>query len=74
MSLQKLDLIGLKCPMPVLRTKKFLATLPSGSIITVVTTDPDAKKDLQNFCIKSGHVLLSQSMDKEILITQIKCK
>lgn len=55
-----LDLKGLKCPLPVLRTRKKLRDLPEGSKLLVETTDPLAGIDLPHFCSQEGHELLSQ--------------
>lgn len=56
-----LDLKGLKCPMPMLRTKKALATLESGTIVTVLATDSGAPDDFAAFCKHTGHQLLDSS-------------
>ena len=40
--MQTLDLTGLKCPLPILRAKKALATLDSGTTLTILATDPGA--------------------------------
>lgn len=55
-----LDLRGLKCPLPVLKTRSRLAGLPAGSTIAVETTDPLAGIDIPHFCHEDGHELLSQ--------------
>ncbi|WP_319532543.1 sulfurtransferase TusA family protein [uncultured Cohaesibacter sp.] len=57
--MQELDLSGLKCPMPVLRTQKALAGLHAGDRLAVVTTDPLASLDLPSFCGQKGHRLVS---------------
>ena len=36
----ELDLTDLKCPLPILRAKKALATLETGQILSVRATDP----------------------------------
>ena len=54
------DLRGMVCPMPVLKTKKALATLPAGGILEVLTDDPHAIEDLKLFSEQSGHRILSQ--------------
>jgi tRNA 2-thiouridine synthesizing protein A len=54
-----LDLKGLKCPLPVLRTRKFLRNLISGETVRVETTDPLAVLDIAHMCQEDGHVLLS---------------
>jgi tRNA 2-thiouridine synthesizing protein A len=67
-----LDLSGLKCPLPVLKTKKFLSTLDSGTEVEITTTDPASLSDLQEFCKKTGHILLSQRVSNGIITTKIK--
>ncbi|NTE58761.1 sulfurtransferase TusA family protein [Agrobacterium tumefaciens] len=52
------DLRGLKCPLPVLRSRKKLATLKAGDILTVETTDPLAVIDITHMCNEDGHSLL----------------
>ena len=39
-----LDVRGLNCPLPILRTKKALAELGSGQILRVLATDPGSVK------------------------------
>ena len=58
-STTSLDLRGLKCPLPVLRTRKHLSALASGATITIETTDPLAVIDIPHFCRESGHRLVS---------------
>ncbi len=55
-----IDLKGMRCPMPVLKTKKALATLNVSEEITVLTDDPHAVADIALFAKQSGHTLLSQ--------------
>lgn len=52
------DLKGLKCPLPVLRTRKRLSALPSGTELWVETTDPLAVIDIPHFCREDGHDLV----------------
>lgn len=54
-----LDARGLQCPMPVLKTRKALATLPPGALLSVTASDPAARIDMAHFCATSGHTLLS---------------
>lgn len=56
-----LDLMGLKCPLPVLKTKKALSKLVPGDELTVLTTDPMAEIDIPHFCQEHGHVLVEAS-------------
>ncbi len=54
------DLKGLKCPLPVLRARKRLAGMPSGSRLWLETTDPLATIDIPAFCNEDGHVLVDR--------------
>jgi tRNA 2-thiouridine synthesizing protein A len=55
-----LDLRGLKCPYPVIKTENRLAKLGAGALISVETTDPLSAIDIPHFCNENGHVLVSQ--------------
>ncbi|MFP5077319.1 sulfurtransferase TusA family protein [Rhizobium sp. YIM 134829] len=55
------DLKGLKCPLPVMRTRKRLARLPAGARLSILTTDPLATLDIPHFCRQEGHKLESQT-------------
>lgn len=57
----ELDLRGLKCPLPVLKTRKHLRDLAAGMRIRVETTDPLAVIDIPHFCREDGHQLLSSA-------------
>lgn len=52
------DLRGLKCPLPVLKTRKRMAGLASGTRLWVETDDPMALIDIPHFCRESGHRLV----------------
>ncbi|MBV1774613.1 sulfurtransferase TusA family protein [Burkholderiaceae bacterium DAT-1] len=52
------DLSGLNCPLPILRAKKALADLPSGTVIKLICTDPGTPSDFEAFCRQTGHALL----------------
>jgi len=54
-----LDLRGLKCPLPVLRTRKHLRDMATGARLRIETTDPLAVIDIPHFCREDGHQLLS---------------
>ncbi len=69
-----LDLQGLKCPLPILRTKKALAQLDSGSVLTVLATDPNAPDDFAAFCQHTGHQLLQSSEENGVFTLIIQHK
>ena len=59
----RLDLRGLKCPLPVLKARRRMRDLTPGDCLEVETTDPLAVIDIPHFCNEDGHVLeLSEGM------------
>ena len=58
-NLHTLDARGLNCPLPILRTKKALATMQPGDILDIAATDPGSVKDLDSFCSQTGNQMLS---------------
>lgn len=68
----KLDTRGLKCPLPVLKTRKRLQSLASGDLLTVEATDPMAVIDFPHFCAESGHELVSQSERDDVYVFEIR--
>ena len=52
------DLKGLKCPLPVMKTRKRMRQLAPGALISVETTDPLAVIDIPHFCHEDGHILV----------------
>jgi tRNA 2-thiouridine synthesizing protein A len=54
------DLRGLKCPLPVLRTRKALTAMQAGDILIVACTDPLAAIDIPVLVGQTGDVLEEQ--------------
>jgi tRNA 2-thiouridine synthesizing protein A len=54
MTLTKLDLTGLKCPLPVLRTRKALKNLSPGDRLEVHCSDPLAAIDIPHLIAQTG--------------------
>ena len=52
------DFKGLKCPLPVLKTKRALKEIGKGEIIEILADDPAANLDLKHFCEVSGNNLI----------------
>lgn len=54
----QLDARDLICPIPVLKARKALNSLPPGAVLEVLATDPAAPKDFAAFCEATGNRLL----------------
>ena len=55
-----LDLSGLNCPLPLLKTKQALNKMRPGQTVSVVATDTGSERDFQVFAEQSGNRLLSK--------------
>ena len=63
---EKYDASGLNCPLPILRSKKYLADMASGQVLKILATDHGSAIDFKVFSDQTGNVLLSLSeTDKE---------
>ncbi|MEK7779515.1 MAG: sulfurtransferase TusA family protein [Pseudomonadota bacterium] len=58
---KELNVSGLLCPLPILRTKQSLSAMSSGQLLKVITTDPASIIDFQVFSDNTGNELLSIS-------------
>ncbi|SHO64711.1 tRNA 2-thiouridine synthesizing protein A [Pseudoxanthobacter soli DSM 19599] len=68
----ELDVIGLNCPLPVMRTRRALSDLPRGARLVVRASDPLAAIDIPHFCTEAGHRLLSMREDGRVLVFAIE--
>ena len=62
---QELDLRGLRCPIPVMRTKKKLQTMSSGQTLRVLASDPGSIPDFKAYVKSSGDTLLKSNKTPE---------
>jgi tRNA 2-thiouridine synthesizing protein A len=69
-----LDLKGLKCPLPALRTRKALQKMAPGATLVVECTDPMSAIDIPHCVSENGHMLESQSVDGGVLRFRIRRK
>ena len=69
---EMLDVKGLNCPLPVLRTKKAMKAVPKGAVLTVEVTDPNTMRDIAALCDASGFALLSSEEKDGIFVFRIQ--
>lgn len=53
-----LDVKGLSCPMPIVKTAKAIKTMASGEVIEVLATDPGSVPDVGAWCKSTRNELL----------------
>jgi tRNA 2-thiouridine synthesizing protein A len=69
---EKLDATGLLCPLPVLKARKRLMGLTSGTELRVLTDDPAAIVDVPHFCNEAGHTLVSSTAEGDAMLWVIR--
>jgi len=57
-----LDLKGLKCPMPIVKTAQAIKTIPAGDLLEVLATDPGAVADFAAWSRSTGNELIEESI------------
>lgn len=66
-----IDVRGLKCPLPALKTSRRMRDHPPGTRFVVEATDPLAAIDIPNLCREEGHRLLASASIGTILRFEI---
>ena len=64
----KIDLLGLKCPIPVLKANKIIKEYKKGDIIELLVDDIAAPNDFKVYCETKNYKLLSINKLKDITI------
>lgn len=72
MPVRTLDLQGLACPLPVLKTRKALKEIALGDDLEVLATDPGAKADFPALCYATGNQIIEQDETSGIFRFLIK--
>ena len=67
-----IDLRGLKCPLPALRTRKALSRLAPGALLVVECTDPLAEIDIPNLVRETGDALEATGRQDDVLVFRIR--
>jgi len=67
-----LNLRGLKCPLPALKTKKALTRLSAGDELVVECTDPLAGIDIPNLLRETGDTLLGTRKRQKSIVFRIR--
>ncbi len=58
-----LDLKGLACPLPIVKTAQAMKTLAAGERIEVLATDPGSVKDFAAWAKATGNKLVESSYE-----------
>jgi tRNA 2-thiouridine synthesizing protein A len=67
-----INLRGLKCPLPALRTRKALSKLQTGDLLTVECTDPLVDIDIPNVIRETGDSIEATTRESDAIIFRIR--
>ncbi|HJF32276.1 MAG TPA: sulfurtransferase TusA family protein [Sporosarcina psychrophila] len=67
-----LDAKGMACPMPIVKTRKFMKELEPGKVLEIQATDKGSTADLKAWAEGSGHYYLGTTEDAGILTHYIR--
>ena len=66
------DASGLRCPMPILKTKKEIMEIAVGEILQVTVTDVGTKTDFVTWARRTGNEILEMREEGDKIIWFIK--
>jgi tRNA 2-thiouridine synthesizing protein A len=72
MAEKTMNLRGLKCPLPALKTRKALSSLAAGDLLIIECTDPLAAIDIPNLMRETGDTLEASSRTDDLLVFSIR--
>ena len=71
---RSLDVKGLVCPVPVLKTKQIISKMNSGQILEILATDKAAKDDIPSWAQREGHDVLDVAEHENIFTFYLRKK
>lgn len=69
-----LDLKGLSCPLPIVKTAKAMKELKLGEIVEVFATDPGSVPDFRAWSKSTGNPLVESSQEGDVFRFILKKK
>ena len=69
-----LDARGLLCPLPVIRTQDRVKTLPSGTVVEVLATDPGVLHDVPAWCRVHGHEVITAETEGRTVRVRLRIR
>ena len=69
-----LDLKGLSCPLPIVKTAQAMKELQPGDLVEALATDPGSVPDFNAWCKSTGNELVEQTEEGGVFRFLIKKK
>jgi tRNA 2-thiouridine synthesizing protein A len=68
----ELDLRGLYCPIPILRTREEIEKVKIGDLLRVMADDPAAEEDLKRWAKRTGQEVVNVKKEGEEITVTIR--
>ncbi len=65
---KEIDLSGLNCPLPILRTKAALATMKSGDVLKIIATNPEFEREINTFSKQMNTPIIDSKVESNQLM------
>jgi len=72
MAESKVNMRGLKCPLPALKTRKLLSKLAAGDVLIVECSDPLTAIDIPNLIRETGDAIEDSGKQGRVLTFKIR--
>ncbi len=73
MTVRELDVRGLSCPLPILRTRALLDRMAEGEEVIVYVTDPASVIDFRHFCnITANELIAHETREDAVFVYRIR--
>ena len=72
MAEKTINLRGLKCPLPALRTRKALSKMAAGDLLIVECTDPLVNIDIPHLLNQTGDTLEGRQSGENVITFRIR--
>jgi len=71
-ALAPINMRGLKCPLPALKTRKLLSKMAAGELLVIECTDPLASIDIPNLMRETGDTIEASGKNGRVLTFRIR--
>ncbi len=68
----EIDACGMQCPGPIMKLAEKMQHTEEGTTITIKTTDPGFKKDIESWCCSTGNILLNVSDENKVIKARVQ--
>jgi tRNA 2-thiouridine synthesizing protein A len=72
MAESKVNMRGLKCPLPALKTRKLLSRMVKGDVLVIECTDPLTTIDIPNLIRETGDAIEDTGKKGRVLTFRIR--